>query len=65
MEDNEDLVVVQLFMLNIAITCGFSPMGLNKSMNVMLTKDEGHNKIERMCIIQIFEADLIFSLSHI
>ena len=44
MVDNEDLVDVQLFVLNIPIVGGFAPMRWKQSMNAVPAKDEGHTE---------------------
>lgn len=56
--DSEELTEIHLMMMNIPILCGFAGERWRKSIAVMVAKDEGRTKINRMRIIQLLEADL-------
>ena len=49
---------IHLHMINIPLLCGFSGTRWKKSIAVMVAKDQGMTKINRMRIIQLLEADL-------
>jgi hypothetical protein len=49
-------------LLNIPIKYGFAPKRWCTSVTVMIEKDPGNPRIERLCVIHLFEADYNLSL---
>ena len=49
-------------MINIPVKRGFSPSQWQNATSVMIEKDKGSPKINRLCIIHLFEAD--YNLFH-
>ena len=63
--DNDEIVDLLVSMLNIGINTGCSLSRWQQTVSVMLEKDRGSPKIDRLRIIQLFEADYNFLLSLI
>ena len=61
--EHEDLVDLLVSMLNIGINTGCALSRWQQTVSVMLEKDKGSPKIDRLRIIQLFEADYNFLLS--
>jgi hypothetical protein len=49
-------------MINLPLTYGFAPTRWCKSITVMIAKDPGSSRIERIRVIHLFEADYNFTL---
>ena len=62
---NKDLVSLVVAMLNIGLCSGIALERWKKALSIMLEKDKGSPKIERLRIIQLFEADFNFLLALI
>ena len=61
--DNDDIVDLLVAMINIGIMTGHALNRWQHAVSVMLEKDKGRPKIDRLRIIQLFEADYNFFLS--
>ena len=52
-------------MLNIALICGFANDRWKYSNNIMIEKDPGSPKLNRLRVIQLFETDFNFVLQTV
>ena len=57
--DNDELVDLQVAMINIGLRTGMALERWKRTISVMLEKDKGKPKIERLQIIQLFEVSCI------
>ena len=61
--NNDDLVSLITAMLNIGLIAGTALKRWKQTLSVMLEKDPGSPKLDRLRIIQLFEADYNFLLA--
>ena len=62
---NDDLSWLHVTMLNIALICGFANDRWEYSNTIMIEKDPGSPKLNRLCVIQMFETDFNFVLQTV
>ena len=60
--NNKDLVQLHTHMLNIGLLTGTALLRWKSTLSLMLEKDKGKPKLNRLRIIQLFEADYNFTL---